>query len=71
MPAAAALYQRKDDNRESIEGRLETYLRQTEPVRQAFEDRGLLIRISASQPRETVYNTIAGKVREWLGATQA
>ena len=58
------LYQRKDDNRESIEGRLETYLRQTEPVRKAFEERGLLTRIDASQPREVVYNIIAGKLRD-------
>lgn len=67
----ADLYQRKDDNRESIEGRLETYLRQTDPVRKAFEEQGKLMRINASQPRETVYGMIAGKIREWLETAQA
>lgn len=65
----AALYQRKDDNRESIEGRLDTYLRQTDPVRKAFEATGKLIRINASQPREVVYGQIAGQIRQWLKET--
>ena len=64
-----ALVQRKDDNRESIQGRLAAYERQTFPVLKAFEAQGKLFRIHADRPREQVYIAIEDKVRRLLGET--
>lgn len=61
-----ALYQRKDDNRESIEGRLNAYLKQTDPVRQAFEAQGKLVRVDANQPAGVVYERIAAMMQSML-----
>lgn len=65
----AALYQRKDDNRESIEGRLATYLKQTDPVRQAFEAQGKLVRVDADQSAGYVYERISEKIQQLLEET--
>ena len=64
-----ALVQRKDDNRESIQGRLAAYEQQTFPVLKAFEAQGKLFRIKADQPREEVYAAIEDKVRALLEET--
>jgi adenylate kinase len=63
------LIQRKDDNRESIQGRLRAYEEQTYPVRQAFETQGKLVRVDGDQPREAVYEAIAREVRRLLEET--
>ncbi|MCL5271609.1 MAG: adenylate kinase [bacterium] len=54
------LYQRPDDNRDSIAERLAAYERQTYPVLQAYENKGLLVRVDGDQSREAVYRDIAG-----------
>lgn len=62
-----ALIQRKDDVREAIEERLATYEKQTFPVLQAIETKGLKVaKIDASLQREVCYTQIAGYVREFL-----
>lgn len=60
------LIQRKDDNRESIEGRLTAYEQQTYPILKAFEAQGKLFRVNGDQAREAVYGEIASKVRQLL-----
>jgi adenylate kinase len=40
-----ALYQRKDDNEETIKSRLEVYNRQTKPLIEYYENQNLLLQI--------------------------
>lgn len=63
------LVQRKDDNRESIQERLNAYENQTYPILQAFETQGKLFKVSGDQPRESVYGEIARRVRQLLQET--
>ena len=48
------LYQRKDDTEESLKVRLDEYSRQTEPVLDFYEKKGLVKHINADQPIEKV-----------------
>ncbi len=52
------LIQRKDDTRETIEKRLNTYIEQTFPLVNYFQSRGLLHRIPADAPENDVYERI-------------
>ena len=49
------LYQRKDDTEESLKVRLDEYSRQTEPVLDFYEKKGLVKHIDADHPIEKVW----------------
>lgn len=49
------LYQRKDDTVESLSVRLEEYAKQTQPVLEYYEEKGLVKRVNASQPIDSVW----------------
>ena len=53
------LYQRPDDRREVVSNRVAVYLRDTLPVVEHYERRGLLRRIDGDQPIETVREALA------------
>ena len=52
------LYQRKDDTEESFKVRLDEYRRQTEPVLDFYEKKGLVKHINADQPIEKVWQDV-------------
>lgn len=52
------LYQRKDDTEESLKVRLDEYSRQTEPVLDFYEKKGLVKHIKADQPIEKVWQDV-------------
>ena len=62
------LYQRPDDNRESIAERLAAYQRQTYPVLEAYEAKGLLVRVDGDQSREAVRADIARQLDRIMNA---
>jgi adenylate kinase len=53
------LYQRPDDRREVVSNRVAVYLRDTLPVIERYEQRGLLRRIDGNQPIESVRAALA------------
>ena len=53
------LYQRQDDRRDVVSNRVAVYLRDTLPVVEHYERRGLLRRIDGDQPIETVREALA------------
>jgi adenylate kinase len=56
------LYQRDDDQEETIRRRLEVYARQTAPVLQHYRDAGLLHEVSGVGSREEVYGRVAASL---------
>lgn len=52
------LYQRKDDTEESLKVRLDEYSKQTEPVLDFYEKKGLVKHINADQPIEKVWQDV-------------
>ena len=52
------LTQRKDDKAETVRHRLETYHRQTEPLIEYYEERGLLRRFDGTRPPTEVHDHI-------------
>ena len=52
------LYQRKDDTEECLKVRLDEYSRQTEPVLDFYEKKGLVKHINADQPIEKVWQDV-------------
>lgn len=56
------LYQRKDDNRETISNRLAVYHEQTEDLVGYYEARGVLQRVSADGPRHDTRDLILSKI---------
>ena len=52
------LYQRKDDTEESLKVRLDEYSRQTEPVLDFYEKKGLVKHINADQTIEKVWQDV-------------
>lgn len=52
------LYQRKDDTEESLKVRLDEYSRQTEPVLDFYEKKGLVKHINADQPIKKVWQDV-------------
>ena len=52
------IYQRKDDTEESLKVRLDEYSRQTEPVLDFYEKKGLVKHINADQPIEKVWQDV-------------
>ncbi len=53
---------RADDNKETLNKRLEVYINSTLPVVKEFEKRGNCIRIKADQPVEDVYKEVKNKL---------
>jgi adenylate kinase len=60
------LYQRSDDKREVVENRVNVYLRDTLPVIERYEARGLLQRINGDRPIQEVRSAL----REALGLSE-
>ena len=56
------LYQRDDDQEETIRRRLEVYAQQTAPVLQHYRDAGVLHRVSGVGSREEVYGRVAASL---------
>ena len=52
------LYQRKDDTVESLTVRLDEYSKQTAPVLDYYEQKGIVARINADQPIENVWRDV-------------
>lgn len=57
------LIQREDDNEETIVKRLETYERSTKPLREYYQNKGLLINIDGKGKIENIFQ----KIKEKLG----
>ncbi len=53
------LYQRADDNEETIRNRMDVYMSNTAPVIDYYEDQGKLRRVDASQKTETVVKALS------------
>lgn len=61
-----ALYQRKDDNEETIKSRLEVYNRQTKPLIDYYAKQNLLLEVDgAGSISEITKNIIAGMEAKW------
>lgn len=56
------LIKRSDDNEAVLRKRLETYHRQTKPLVDYYQKKGIHSRVDASQPAASVHNTIMGIV---------
>ncbi len=52
------LYQREDDQAETVQNRVRVYQRETEPLIEYYRDRGLLLEIDGDQPIEQVTGEI-------------
>ncbi len=52
------LIQREDDKEEVVRNRLEVYRKQTAPLIEYYEDKGILIRLDASKDIEEVYREL-------------
>ena len=56
------LIQRPDDREESIKNRLEVYRRQTEPLVNFYQEKGLLVDIDASPEPDTVFANLVASL---------
>jgi adenylate kinase len=56
--------QREDDTEEAIRNRLDTYHEQTEPLKDYYEDQGLLVTVDASKDIDEVTKEVLRAVRE-------
>jgi len=54
-----ALYQRPDDNEETIRNRMAVYMSNTAPVIDYYEGQGKLRRVDASQPTQTIVKALS------------
>lgn len=52
------LYQRDDDNEETVAGRLSVYHKQTEPLIEFYTQKGLLKQVNGDQDKEAVFEEI-------------
>jgi len=52
------LYQRADDNEETVKARLEVYNNQTKPLIEFYEKKGLLRRIDGTGSIQDIFNRI-------------
>ena len=52
------LYQRKDDTEESLKVRLDEYTKQTQPVLDYYDKKGIVKHINADQPIEQVWQDV-------------
>lgn len=58
------LYQRSDDNEETVSSRLDVYEKQTQPLIEYYQKRGLLININGDQEINKVLQDILAAVRK-------
>ncbi|MBO5412230.1 MAG: adenylate kinase [Clostridia bacterium] len=56
------LYQRKDDNPETVQSRLDVYTAQTAPLIEYYEKKGLLFNVVGNTTPEDVYSKISAKL---------
>lgn len=56
------LYQRSDDNEETIRNRLEVYLKKTEPLIEHYSAGGRLVSIEGRESPDVVFEAIKGAV---------
>lgn len=56
------LYQRKDDNPETVQSRLEVYSAQTAPLIQYYTEKGILFNVVSDSTPEAVYEKISKKL---------
>lgn len=59
-----SLYTRKDDNKESVAVRLETYQAQTLPLINYYKNKGILLEINGQQEINDVFKEIVNKLGE-------
>ncbi len=52
------LYQRDDDNEETVATRIDVYLDQTQPLIKFYKERGLILDIDGTQPINETFNAI-------------
>ncbi|WP_342388330.1 adenylate kinase [Salinicoccus bachuensis] len=52
------LYQREDDNPETVANRLEVNLQQTAPMLDFYEDQGVLVKVDGSRDIDEVFNDV-------------
>jgi adenylate kinase len=52
------VYQRADDNRETVENRINVYFSQTAPLIEYYEKSGVLAAVNGDQPMENVFSDI-------------
>jgi adenylate kinase len=57
------LYQRKDDNEETIANRLDVYNRQTESLISRYEEKGLLVSLDSDQGVASLMAEIDAKLQ--------
>jgi adenylate kinase len=62
------LYQRKDDNEETIANRLDVYNRQTASLISRYEEKQLLVRLNSDQGVESLMSEIEGTLRPGVSA---
>lgn len=52
------LFQRDDDNRETVSTRIEVYEKQTEPLIEYYKEKGIILDVDGTKPIEEVFETI-------------
>lgn len=60
------LIRREDDTEEVATKRFETYFKQTAPLIELYEKRGLLVKLDASLDIETIYKNLTGAIKEYV-----
>ena len=58
------LYQRKDDNPETVQSRLDVYNAQTAPLIQYYTEKGLIFDVDGSTTPEYVFEKVSEKLKE-------
>ena len=59
------LYQRKDDNPETVESRLEVYSKQTAPLIEYYKEKGLLFNVVSDSTPEATFEKISKKLNSF------
>lgn len=59
------LYQRKDDNPETVESRLQVYSQQTAPLIEYYEKKGLLFNVVGNSTPEATFENISKKLESF------
>ncbi len=60
------LYQRKDDNPETVQSRLEVYRSQTEPLIAYYTEKGVLFNVISDSTPEATYEKVSAKLNTLL-----
>jgi len=58
------LYQRTDDNEETIKNRMDVYLENTKPIVELYEAKGKLMRVDADKDAEIVKEAVLSMLNE-------